>query len=90
MAIFNTPTEMFKAIEAESKNNANAEYYKYKNERSNGYSNYAKVHYSKSQELYEIARLQEKLSVLFSGTSWQDLQVMFNNLQLSQNSENNS
>jgi hypothetical protein len=81
---------MFKAIETESRNSANAEYYKFKKNITNGYNEYAKHHYSKSQELYEIARLQDKLSVLFKGVSWRELQEMFNNLPLSQEQVNNT
>jgi hypothetical protein len=90
MAIFRTPADMFKAIETESRNSANTEYYKFTKNITNGYNEYAKNHYSKSQELYEIARLQDKLSVLFKGVSWRGLQEMFNNLPLSQEQANNT
>jgi hypothetical protein len=90
MAIFKTPADMFKAVETKSRNSANYEYYKYKKGVIGGNNEYAKLHFSNSQELYEIARLQDKLSVLFKSTSWRELQEMFNKLALSQDQVNNT
>jgi hypothetical protein len=89
MAIFKTPADMFKAVETESRNRANYEYYKYKKGVTDGNNEYAKHHFSKSQEHYEIARLQDKLSVLFKSTSWQELQEMYNKLSLPQDQVSN-
>ena len=73
MRYFDTPTDMFKAREKNSRKKAEAKFAKYIEKKEEGNYKYANILYAKSQEDYKSAKDYAKQAIKYRGISWKEL-----------------